>query len=175
MLAAHLLAEIAGTAGREGQRADVGMAGIKGRPQQCLTPVIHTLEQGPGAGAGASRAMHSLLTSPAAHGTSAWARGRERGGWRGEERGHGHQQLWTPEARYFPRSRQEANLSQALGWEVRSQDKGMSPGSRPAWFPDSAAGTVGEAGRRMWALEVGWGPAPASCARTQPHHLSASL
>lgn len=119
MLAAHLLAEIAGTAGHEGQRADVGMAGIKGRPQQCLTPVIHALEQGPGAGAGASRATHSPLTSPAAHGTSAWAQGREKGGWRGEERGHGHRQPWAPEARYFPRSRQEANLSQALEWEVR--------------------------------------------------------
>lgn len=51
-LAAYSLAEITGTTGCEGQRADVGMAGIKGGPQQCLTPVVHTLGKGPGARAG---------------------------------------------------------------------------------------------------------------------------
>lgn len=52
-LAAHLLAEVTGTAGCEGQRADIGMAGVKRRPQQYFTPLIHTLcgvEAGAGLG-----------------------------------------------------------------------------------------------------------------------------
>lgn len=80
----HSLAEITGTAGREGQRADVGMAGFKGGPQQHLTLVVHTLGQGPGDRAGSWQGLHSLLTLLAPHGTPTWAQGRERGG--GEKR-----------------------------------------------------------------------------------------
>lgn len=43
------------------------MAGIKGGPQQCLTPVVHTLGKGPAAELGAGKATHSPWTSPAPH------------------------------------------------------------------------------------------------------------
>jgi hypothetical protein len=75
----HLLAEVTGTAGREGQRADIGMAGIKGGPQQCFTPLIHTLggAEAKSWGCGAGSNMHSFLTSPAPQGTPTWAGRRE--------------------------------------------------------------------------------------------------
>ena len=52
VLVAYSLAEVTGTAGCEGKRADVGMAGIKGGSQQRLAPVVHTLGKEPGARAG---------------------------------------------------------------------------------------------------------------------------
>lgn len=66
VLASHSLAEVAGAAGGKGQRADIRVAGVKGGPQQHLTPLIHALGQGPGAGAGGQQghAQPSDFTSP---------------------------------------------------------------------------------------------------------------
>lgn len=105
--APHSLAEIAGTAGREGQRADIGMAGIKGGPQQCLTAVIHTLGQGPGARAGGwqGQVKPSDFASPIQHPNLS---PRERKGRvESRQKGHGHQQPWAPAANDFPRSRRK--------------------------------------------------------------------
>lgn len=46
LLAVHSLAEVTGAAGREGQRADEGVAGDKGGAQQRLAALEHTLEPG---------------------------------------------------------------------------------------------------------------------------------
>lgn len=65
-VAAHLLAEVTGTAGCEGQRADIGMAGVKRRPQQHFTPLIHTLcgvEAGAGLG-GQQALIHHPTGNP---------------------------------------------------------------------------------------------------------------
>lgn len=171
----HSLAEIAGTAGHEGQRADVGMADVKRGSQQCLTAVIHTLGCGPGARAGGwqGHAQPLDFTSPMKHpnlGPRERRRRMER-----RRKGCGHQQPWSPAASDYPRSRQETNLSQTLGLGLGGRSRGVSPGATPAWFPGSAAGMGGGAGRRSWDLEAGWEPAPASCARTPPHRPSASL
>lgn len=65
-LAAHLLAEVTGTAGGEGQRADMGMAGVERRPQQHFTPLIHTLHR---AEAGAGLGGQHSSDSPPPQGT----------------------------------------------------------------------------------------------------------
>lgn len=61
--AAHLLAEVTGTASCKGQRADIGMAGVERRSQQYFTPLIHTL-YGAEAGAGLGGQHSSLIHHP---------------------------------------------------------------------------------------------------------------
>ena len=116
LLGPHSLAEITGTAGHEGQRADIGMAGVKGGSQQRLTAVIHTLGCGPGARAGGwqGHTQPSDFTNPTQH-SSLGRRERKRSVER-RRKGCGHQQTWSPVASDFLRTRQETNLSQTLGW-----------------------------------------------------------
>lgn len=87
VLAPHSLAEVACAAGCEGQGADEGVTGIKGGPQQHLTPVIYTLGQGPRVGAGGQQGH----PQPSDWTSSPWNSnmGRREGKRRVERRGKG--------------------------------------------------------------------------------------